>query len=172
MTSMGHLLANKILIPLFSEYISFDNNNRFIVGVDLDDRTLRLHISRTINVDFNYDVIFDNIHISWNPNPIKDNGDTVEFHPTVKIIYNQNESGNCAIECYSINKGYNCSNYWDFIFPTNTTIMAFKCGVAIFSVNVSNCVIEPIRRNDVNVELRGIAGEYTLGEFYYDAKNC
>ena len=172
MTAMGHLLANKILIPLFSEYISFDNNNRFIEGVDLDNRALRLHISRTINVDVNYDVIFDNIHISWNPNPNKDNGDTVEFHPTVKIIYNKNESGNCATESYSIKKDDNCNDYWDFILPTDTTIMAFKCGVAIFSVELRNCVIEPIRRNDLNVELRGIAGEYTLGEFYYDAKNC
>ena len=112
-------------------------------------------------------MIFDNVHISWNPDPTKDNGDTVEFHPTVKVIHNKKESGYCETESYSIKKDDHCNDYWDFILPTETTIMAFKCGVAIFSVKFSNCVIEPISRNDVNVELRGIAGEYTLGEFYY-----
>ena len=142
--------------------------------MDLDSRTLRIHISRTINEDSDYDVIFDNVHISWNPDPTKDNGNTVEFNPTVEIIRNKKEGGDCATESYSIKKDDNCNNYiyYDFILPTNTTVMAFKCGVAIFSVELRNCVIEPIRRNDLNVELRGIAGEYTLGEFYCDAKNC
>ena len=135
----------------------------------MDSRTLRLHITRTINEDSDYDVIFDNVHISWNPDPTKDIGNTVEFHPTVKIIRNK-KGGDCATESYSIKKDDNCNDYWDFILPTDTTIMAFKCGVAIFSVELRNCVIEPIRRNELNVELWGIAGEYTLGEFYCDAK--